>query len=135
MAPLLLLVLQAPAVLAAREGSLPVGGRSGADQGAAEISSVLNGEPDGTVLYDHWYSWQWRYHLFDRGVYVSWFPHPQALAEDLLAFGSQGRRYLALPNSPAAQPVITAVESAGFALVPVAQAGDPGMTLYRLVRE
>ena len=41
-------------------------GQPTADQGAAQIAQLLVEAPYGTVLYDHWYSWQWRYHLFDQ---------------------------------------------------------------------
>lgn len=98
--------------------------------GASEVAAWLSGEPSGTVLYDHWFSWQWRYFLLDTGVYVSWFPHPRALAEDLQVFGRRGRRFVALPHDLAADPVRRSVEAAGFALDPVRPASD--MTLYRI---
>ncbi len=65
---------------AARHGRFPVGGQPTADQGAWQVAERLRDAPYGTVLYDHWYSWQWRYHLFDTGVYVSWFPNPDDAA-------------------------------------------------------
>ncbi|HUM68734.1 MAG TPA: hypothetical protein PLK31_07810, partial [Chloroflexota bacterium] len=102
---LLCLLLIFPA-WGARYGRYPVGGQVNADQGAAEIAAVLMDEPYGTVLYDHWYSWQWGYHLFYRKVYVSWFPHGAALAEDLAVFGRDGQaRYVALPTSMVSQPI------------------------------
>lgn len=126
-------LLALPAALQARQGAFPVGGRPAADSGAAEVATALADAPYGTVLYDHWYSWQWRYFLFDSGVYVSWFPHPAALAEDLRVFAEEGdARYLALPAGEAARPVQRAVAEAGFALRPVRSAGD--IVLYRVVR-
>jgi hypothetical protein len=96
---------------------------------------MLAHAPYGTVLYDHWYSWQWRYHLLDSGVYVSWFPHPAALARDLTAFGHNRQpRYLALPNSSAADPVLRAVTAAGFHAQHVYTAED-GITLYQLTSQ
>jgi 2-amino-4-hydroxy-6-hydroxymethyldihydropteridine diphosphokinase len=120
----LLIILLIPA-WGARYGRYPIGGRPDADQGAAQIASYLQDAPYGTVLYDHWYSWHWRYHFFDKGVYVSWFPHGEALAEDLAVFGLDGyRRYIALPDTAVSQPIIRAIQNAGFTLQPVTQAGN-----------
>ena len=134
----LTVLLALPAALEAREGAFPVGGRPTADGGAAEVARVLADAEYGTVLYDHWYSWQWRYYLFDSGVYVSWFPHADALTEDLRVFADDGdahdreARYLALPSAAVAQPVQRAVVEAGFDLQPVYSAGD--IVLYRVSR-
>lgn len=139
--PLLLVGLclaQMPAALAARQSRYPIGGSPAADAGAAQVAAYLADAPYGTVLYDHWYSWQWRYHFFDTGVYVSWFPHPTALVADLQAFArvSAGSRYLALPPDAAAAPVQRAVQAAGFRLEPVLQTtlpdGRPGITLFHV---
>lgn len=116
---------------AGRYGRYPVGGRQPADEGAAKIAAYLQAAPYGTVLYDHWYSWQWRYHLFDKGVYVSWFPHEEALKRELLAFAANEQpRYLALPNRPAALPLKRIAAEAGFELQPVAIEGN--ITLYQI---
>lgn len=118
----------------ARNGRYPVGSFPGADSGAEATAALLADAPYGTVLYDHWYSWQWRYHLFDSGVYVSWFPYPAALAQDLQAFGRDGApRYLALPRGETADPVRRAVAAAGFALEPVPGAPESGIILLRIV--
>lgn len=123
-----------PSAIAARNGRLPIGGQPGADQGAAQIAEFLADAPYGTVLYDHWYSWQWRYHLFDKRVFVSWFPHGQALAQELAVFGDDGYdRYLALPDTAVAHPVYRVVWAAGFDLQPAASAGD--IRLFLLVSE
>ncbi len=101
-----------------------------ADQGAGEIAIALADAPDGTVLYDHWYSWQWRYHLFDTAVYTAWFPNPAALADELTVFGRDGNaHYLVLPDDETALPVLRAVREAGFRLERVT--GEE-MILYRL---
>ena len=127
----LLLLAQIPAALAASRGAYPVGARPGADGGAAAVAAYLQAAPYGTVLYDHWFSWQWRYYFFDRGVYVSWFPHPAGLGDDLAVFAAgEGARYLVLPDSAVARPVLRAVTAAGFAPELVYPAG--GMNLYRL---
>ncbi len=112
-------------------GRYPIGGQAQADGGAAEVASYLAEAPYGTVLYDHGYSWHWRYHFFDKGVYVNWVPHPAALAEDLRAFGRNGQpRYLALPADVTANPFRRAVADAGFRLTPVATSGT--ITLFEI---
>ncbi len=135
--PLTLIFLQAPAIAAAYRGELPIGATPTADHGAAQIGQVLADEPYGTVLYDHWYSWQWRYHLFDSKVYVSWFPNPSALVDDLQAFADDGnRRFVALPDSELAQPVIRTLAESGFQLKQIASATvaneETGILLYRV---
>jgi 4-amino-4-deoxy-L-arabinose transferase-like glycosyltransferase len=137
--PLALLGFQGSAVWQARAGELPIGGQPTADHGAAEIAQSLFDMPYGTVLYDHWYSWHWRYHLFDKGVYVSWFPYPAALVDELEVFGGDGNvHFIALPDNAAAAPVKRAVSEAGFALE-LRQTAEqpPGVTaiqLYEIVR-
>lgn len=130
----LLLALLVPAS-AARHGHYPLGSSPTADHGAWRVGGLLRDEPYGTVLYDHWYSWHWRYQLFDSGVYVSWFPHADALRDDLAVFGDDGSpRYLVLPAGATADPVRRAVAAAGFSLVvvPDGSPGDRNMMLYRL---
>ena len=124
---------------AARLGRFPIGGQPSADQGAWLVAEFLHDQPYGTVLYDHWYSWQWSYHLFDTGVYVSWFPHGDALLKDLAVFGDDGSpRFLVLPHSPVADPIRRAVANAGYDLMAVGvnepAEGDSQMTLYRITR-
>jgi hypothetical protein len=134
---LLLVAAQLTVAVGAREGRYPIGGGPAADGGAALIAPLLKDAPYGTVLYDHWYSWHWRYHLFDRRVYVSWFPHADALLADLRAFAGSGpARYVALPASAAARPVARRLVESGFRLEPVGgQDGTASMTLYRIVSE
>jgi hypothetical protein len=115
----------------ARYGRYPVGGQVQADDGAGQIAAYLQEAPYGTVLYDHWYSWQWRYHLFDTGVYVSWFPYGAALVEELLVFGDDGNaHYVALPDTAVSQPIIRSLTEAGFQLQPVVNKGN--IILYQI---
>ena len=131
--PLFLLLLMLPTAVQSQNGRFPIGGYPEADDGAAVVGQHLAAQPYGTVLYDHWYSWQWRYHLFNQRVYVSWFPHPAALAEDLQVFGNgDGTRFLVLPPGDSGQPVRRAVESAGFWLRPVPLPAPTRMTLYEV---
>jgi 4-amino-4-deoxy-L-arabinose transferase-like glycosyltransferase len=133
-----LLLFQAPSALEARQGRLPIGDRTAADAAIPRLAAALDDSPYGTVLYDHWASWQWRFYLLDRRVYVSWFAGPAELAGDLRVFGRDGPpRYLALPAGDGGRPVARAVREAGFTLEPVGPAArsDGEMGLYRLVPE
>jgi hypothetical protein len=130
----LLVVLHVPVAASARAGRWPIGGQPAADGGAAVAAAALMDAPYGTVLYDHWYSWQWRYQLFDSRVYVSWFAHPDALLADLAVFGYGGpTRYLALPASPVAQPIMRRLAEEGYRLEATGdQPGMTDMTIYRI---
>lgn len=135
---LVMVLLMLPSAWTARSGGYPIGGSPGADSGATAAAALLQDAPYGTVLYDHWYSWQWRYHLFDKTVYVSWFPHPDALLDDLAVFGGSGAtRLIVLPDSDAAAPVRRALAGAGYRLVPLdpAMSAPGNMVLYRLEKE
>ncbi len=127
---------QLPMAAAARDGRYSFGSYPGADGGAAEVARFLADAPYGTVLYDHWFSWQWRYHLFDKKVFVNWFPDADSLVTDLTVFaGKGGDRYLVLPNEPEGQSILPEVQAAGFQLNIVFQTQQtPGMSLYRISR-
>lgn len=105
-----------------RYAHFPIGGQTEADHGIGELVGHLEEAPYGTVLYDHYHSWQWRYHLFDKRVHLSWLPHPAHLTEELLVFGQDGHaRYLALPTGPAGLPLRRAVTEANFCLTLIDQ--------------
>lgn len=125
---------QLPVALSAREGRYPIGGRPEADGGAAEVALLLKDAPYGAVLYDHWYSWHWQYQFFDRRVYVSWFPHAEGLLNDLAVFAGDGSpRYIALPSSAMARPVVRKLRDAGYGLARLdGQDENATMTLYRI---
>jgi hypothetical protein len=126
LSPLALLLLLIPA-FSARFG------QPTADNGTAQIAKVLADAPYGTVLYDHWYSWQWRYHLFDKRVFVNWFAYPEALTADLAVFGHDGNpHYLVLPTNEIAAPLRRAVESADFTLRALATDDLNRITLYAI---
>ncbi|MFQ5399872.1 MAG: ArnT family glycosyltransferase [Anaerolineae bacterium] len=128
-----LLVLQWPSALRARAGGFPIGGQVSADHGTAALSRALADAAYGTVLYDHWYSWQWRYHLFDKRVYVSWFPDPAALVRDVTAFGGDGSlRYVALPQSQQSLPVLRMLREAGFSLETAAVSSETTLYLIKV---
>jgi hypothetical protein len=102
------------------------------------MAAILKDEPYGTVLYDHRYSWQWRYYLFDSRVYVSWFHKPDSLVEDLMVFGRDNSlRFLAIHNSGIAAPIKRVVSQAGFDLLPIKPANNDSsvvhVSLFRIV--
>lgn len=135
--PFSLLAFQGPSVLEARTGKLPVGGRPDADHGASKLAAELADAGYGTVLYDYWYSWQWRYHLFDSRVYISWQPDLSSFARDLAVFGkSEAPRFLVVTDGDAAIPFERTVRQAGFDLILVERFlpsdHGPGMELYRI---
>ena len=133
---IVVVVLHLPVAANARAGRYSIGGQPAADGGAAAVALALVDAPYGTVLYDHWYSWHWRYQLFDSRVYVSWFPHADALLADLAAFGGSGpARYVALPGDGSAAPVQRRLGEAGYRLVAVPGPAEAAMGLWRIESE
>jgi 4-amino-4-deoxy-L-arabinose transferase-like glycosyltransferase len=104
------------AVTAARSG-YPVGGDHGAYDGLDDAAHFIRTLPAGGVLYDHWLSWEWSFYLFDGPLYVSWFPTPEGLRNDLRAFGRTSPRYLAAPAWESETEIRAAAAEAGFAFV------------------
>lgn len=126
-------ILMTPAGVAARDGEFDVGAQQRGPAIAGTVTEELQAAPYGTVLYDHWFSQQWRYYLMDSRVYVSWFPHAQVLVADLDAFhDGQGERYVVLPGDATALPVRRALREAGYRLEAVDSA--PDMALYLIER-
>ena len=133
---IVVVVLHLPVAANARAGRYPIGGQPAADGGAAVVALALADAPYGTVLYDHWYSWHWRYQLFDRRVYASWFPHADALLADLAAFGGAGpARYVALPRDGSAAPLMRRLREAGYRLAAVPGPAEAAMALWRIESE
>jgi hypothetical protein len=134
---LALAALLLPAARAAAQSRYPIGGDHGAYDGVDDTAAYLNTLPAGTVLYDHWLSWQWSFYLFDGPVYVAWFPTPDALARDLRTFGAASPRYLVVPVWESDAELRAAAASAGFVFEPrfVARRRDGPVTftVYALV--
>lgn len=131
----LVLATAAPAWAAARS-AYPIGGDHGAYDGLDGAAAYLNALPEGTVLYDHWLSWEWGFYLYGGPIYVAWLPTPAALAIDLRAFGATSARYFAVPAwEPEAEWRAAAAE-AGYGLAPVYTAyrrdGVVTIQVYRL---
>jgi 4-amino-4-deoxy-L-arabinose transferase-like glycosyltransferase len=123
------------AVHAARSG-YPVGGDHGAYDGVDDAARFLSGLPEGSVLYDHWLSWQWNFYLFEAPVYVAWLPSPDVFAADLQAFGSKSPRYLVVPSWEQDSELRAAAAGAGYTFVArhysYRRDGSLSLTVYEL---
>lgn len=124
-----------PAILASQSG-FPIGGDHGAYDGIDEIAGALKNLPSGSVLYDHWLSWELGFYLFDGPTYLAWMPGPAALADDLRAFGRSSPRYIVAPSWESFTEMQAAIEGAGFAVAIVKQTyrrdGSLSFTLYQI---
>lgn len=134
-AAILLVVLLFPGLKAA-SSRYPIGGDHGAYDGIAKVAAAIHNLPEGSVIYDHWLSWQWSFYLFDSPTYLAWVPGPDALAEDLAAHGSHGQRYFVAPAWESFSELRTAINSVGFQAIPVLTTyrgnGTESFTLYKL---
>lgn len=113
-----------PALTAVREG-YAIGGDHGAYDGLDDAARYLRTVPEGSVLYDYWLSWQWRFYLADGPVYVAWLPTPAALTTELQVFGRASPRYLVVPSWEGEAEIRAAAQAAGFAFVPRHSARRP----------
>ncbi|MBM2851185.1 MAG: conserved rane protein of unknown function, partial [Anaerolineales bacterium] len=133
---ILLLPILPPALTAARSG-YPVGGDHGAYDGIDDVARFVHTLPPEGVLYDHWLSWEFNFYLFDRPLYISWFPTPDALATDLKSFGHTSPRYIVVPTWESNAEVRAAAAQAGFAFIPIHTAfrrdGSTSFVVYQLV--
>jgi hypothetical protein len=134
--PLVLGLLLAPSALQAAHSGYPIGGDHGAYDGIDGAARFINSLPQGSVLYDHWLSWEWNFYLYGGPVYVAWFPSPDSLASDLRAFGATSPRYLAVPTWEGDGEVRAAAAMAGYTFVPLYTAyrrdGAPTVIIYSL---
>lgn len=134
--PAALLALAAPGAVLATRSAYPIGGDHGAYDGIDGAARFIRNLPPGSVLYDHWLSWEWNYYLFGGPVYVAWFPSPDSLATDLKSFGTTSPRFLAVPAWEGETEVRAAAANAGFDFVPLYTAhrrdGVPTIVVYAL---
>ena len=126
---LMLLAFLIPTAVPAAQGALPLGGDHGLYDGIQDVAVFFDAYPYGTVLYDHWLSWELRYYLFDSRVYVSWFPDAGALREDLQAFGSSSPRFLVVPAWESNSDIRSTLQPAGYHLDPVLDAARADGTI------
>lgn len=131
----LFICLLPPALTASRSG-FPIGGDHGAYDGIDEIAKTLHTVPAGSVLYDHWLSWELGFYLFDGPAYIAWMPGPGALADDLRSFGRLSPRYIVAPSWESFSEMQTVIEEAGFTVEVIQQSyrrdGSLSFTLYQI---
>ncbi len=125
-----------PATLRAAHSGYPIGGDHGAYDGIDDVARYVHTLPPEGVLYDHWLSWEFNYYLFDRPLFIAWFPTPDALTTDLLSFGHTSPRYLVVPAWEADTEMRAAAARAGFEFIPLhtttRRDGSLSFTLYQL---
>ena len=134
-APALALAMLPAAITASRSG-FPVGGDHGAYDGIDLVARYLAAKPKGSVLYDHWLSWELRYYLDDAPIYLVWMPDGDTLASDLRAFGRSSDRYFVSPSWEDDSAMRRAAQEAGFTFQPVYDTtrrdGSVSFTVYQL---
>lgn len=125
-----------PSALVASRSGYPIGGDHGAYDGIDQIAETLRQVPPGSVLYDHWLSWELGFYLFDGPAYMVWMPGPEALADDLRAFGATSPRYIVSPAWESFAETKAAIEAAGFTVEPIQTTrrrdGSLSFTLYQI---
>ena len=114
-----LLVTVLPAGLRASASGYALGGDHGAYDGIEQVAAVLRTAPTGSVLYDHWLDWQWKFYLDHGPLHVSWVPGPANLLTDLRTFGSSSPRYFVAPGWEPFAEMHGAIAAAGYACVPL----------------
>lgn len=139
---LILLIPLFPVALQAAGGALPLGGDHGTFDGIEQVARFMAEFPYGTVLYDHWLSWELRYYLFDSRVYVSWFPDAAALTTDLRAFACKEpgagcqeypSRLLITPTWESTDSMIQDAQADHFTFTPVFYATRPDQTVSFII--
>lgn len=133
---LVLGVLLLVPALEARAGCYPVGQELAAYEGIDEVTSFLAGLPEGAVVYHHWLGYHYRYTLWDAPVYLSYWPDPAWLAQDVEVFGGREPRYVVFPPWESPARVEHHLDGVGYGLAPVRSGahadGQPGFTVYRI---
>jgi hypothetical protein len=130
------ILLAFPAWNAAARSHYPVGGDHGAYDGIDRVAAFLNNQPEGTVVYQHWLGWEYNYYLFDGPISLAYWPTPAWLAQDVLAFGAKGPRYVTFPAWESSARVERALAEVGYGLSPVLATtrrdGLPTFTVYQI---
>lgn len=128
-----------PASLRASASGYALGGDHGAYDGIEKVAAALRSAPTGSVLYDQWLDWQWKFYLDHSPAYIGWVQGPQNLAADLRAFGASSPRYFVAPSWEPMAEMRSAITGAGFVCVPlldtVRRDGSRSFTLYQLVAD
>jgi hypothetical protein len=127
--------LAGPVVQAARS-ELPVGGDHGAYDGIDQLAAFMRSQvPSGSVLYDHWLGYHYRFYLYGSPLRIHWYPDLPDLAHDATVYRREPR-YIAFPSWRDSAPDEAALAEAGIRLVPVLETtrrdGTVSFRLYRL---
>jgi len=134
--PASVFLLFLPSTFRAAHSGYAIGGDHGAYDGIDDVARFVHTLPADGVLYDHWLSWEFNFYLFDRPLYIAWFPSPEALTTDLRAFGHTSPRYLVVPSWEADAEMRAAADQASFEFVPLRQAhrrdGSVSFVVYQL---
>jgi 4-amino-4-deoxy-L-arabinose transferase-like glycosyltransferase len=131
-------VAMLPFSYAAAEAQYPIGGDHGVYDGIEQVAAYLSALPSGTVVYDHWLTWELSYYLGEGHVYLAYFDTPAALADDLRVFAKDGVRYVIFPAGELPDKVIDAIGQVGYTLSPVFETKNrfdqTSFTIYRIVK-
>ena len=118
-------------------GQIPVGGDHGAYDGIDNLAvSARENLAPGSILYDHWLGYHYRFYLYGTPVHVHWYPDLLDLVYDAQEY-REVPRYIAFPSWHDGLPAVAALERAGINLAPVDETlrrdGSVSFRLYRLV--
>jgi hypothetical protein len=131
-------VAMLPFSYAAAEAQYPIGGDHGVYDGIEQVAAYLSALPSGTVVYDHWLTWELSYYLGEGHIYLAYFDTPAALADDLRVFAKDGVRYVIFPAGELPDKVIDAIGQVGYTLSPVFETKNrfdqTSFTIYRIVK-
>jgi len=123
-------------VLQAAHSELPLGGDHGAYDGIDQLAAYLRTQaPPGSVLYDHWLGYHYRFYLYGAPLRIHWYPDLPDLAQDATVYRREPR-YIAFPTWRDSTPDEAALAEAGIHLIPLFQTtrrdGTTSFRLYRL---
>ncbi len=124
-----------PFALQAARSEIPIGGDHSPHDGIDRVAAYLRELPVGTVVYDHWLSWEFDYYLWEAPLYRAYFDTPADLARDLRVFGRSSTRYIVVPANESLGKIERAVADAGFRIAPVMKSADRlGRTAFVVYR-
>ena len=124
-------------LLGAMHGQIPVGGDHGAYDGIDDLSAYIRDRlPPGSVLYDHWLGYHYRFYLYAAALHIHWYPDLTDLTQDAETYVREPR-YIAFPSWRDSSSAVAAMTRAGIGLAPVYEThrrdGSTSFRLYRLV--
>lgn len=131
-----ILLTMAASAFEASEQRLPFSGRNGSFpnyEGIDELSSFLNAQSLGAIIYDHWLNWELGFYMGQwsdkRRVY---YPTPDSLVADALQQPDPAPRYFPAPANQPISPWLDALHEAGFRTTLVYQ--TPNWAVYKIIQ-